>query len=91
MSTRNNSRSKAKRNSQDLNSGEPAANSSRIENDENILSSEQFEEITENVKNSLQRDIKNAVTAVEMRILQAIRENNRGLASELPQILLVQD
>ena len=91
MSTRNNSKRKAKRNSQDFNSGEPAANSSGMDNDENTLSSDQFEEMTKNVKNSLQRDIRDAVNAVEMRTLQAIRENSRGTASELPQIRTVQD
>ena len=54
---RNNSKRKAKRNSQDSNSGEPTANSSRMENDENILSSDQFEEITKNIKNSLTRNL----------------------------------
>ena len=85
MSTRNNSKRKAKRNSQESNSDEPVSNSSRLENNENALSSEQFEEITKNVKNSLQRDIKDAVNAVEMRILQAIKENSRNTAQAVPQ------
>ena len=85
MSTRNNSKRKAKRNSQESNSEEPVSNSSRIENNENALSSEQFEEITKNVKNSLQRDIKDAVNAVEMRILQAIKENSRNHAQAVPR------
>ena len=85
MSTRNNSKRKAKRNSQESNSDEPVSNSSRLENNENALSSEQFEEITKNVKNSLQRDIKDAVNAVEMRILQVLKENSRNVAQSAPQ------
>ena len=85
MSTRNNAKRKAKRSSQESNSDEPVSNLSRLENNENVLSSEQFEEITKNVKNSLQRDIKDAVSAVEMRILQAIKENGRSSAPALSQ------
>ena len=77
MSTRANSKRKAKRASQESILNEPLATSQRTE----ILSSEQFEEITQNVKNSVKRDIRDAVNEVEMRILQAIRDNDSGRPS----------